>query len=220
MRYVLAAAAALLATTSASATIQTFYFSGLDQNGSRMTGSIAYDDAVAPLFYDDGGGINGVAEYRALTDFNMAGSNWAVAFVGAGTGRNVAVYNAGRGSVDTISFDPAAGDLFGGFIPGYTFAGANLFFDTTDDVWPTPALPDTSSFPTMQSKFWTVGFLHNDGGPTASFAGELDYVGATPFAAVPEPANWALLITGFGLLGAAARGRSADLRVSYSRSSG
>ncbi len=58
-------------------------------------------------------------------------------------------------------------------------------------------------------------FTNGDGSPTGSFYFQLTTAGGdniavtsiTPLGAVPEPANWALLIAGFGLVGAAQRRR-------------
>jgi choice-of-anchor C domain-containing protein len=57
----------------------------------------------------------------------------------------------------------------------------------------------------------TLGFLSGAGGNNAGVL--LDAVSVT--GAVPEPAAWALMIVGFGLVGSAARRRKPTVRVSF-----
>lgn len=46
-------------------------------------------------------------------------------------------------------------------------------------------------------------------------SGNGSYSGTLSFAAVPEPATWAMMIFGFGLVGGAVRRRKANVSVSY-----
>ena len=62
----------------------------------------------------------------------------------------------------------------------------------------------------VEAAFYTLTTKNNGGENTSIFT--LGSV-STPFNAIPEPANWAMLLGGFGLLGFSMRRRGAGRRV-------
>ena len=59
----------------------------------------------------------------------------------------------------------------------------------------------------------TVGAEGSSSPANASFSGNLSF--ANQVAAVPEPATWGLMVVGFGMIGAAARGRKTKTTVRF-----
>jgi len=63
-----------------------------------------------------------------------------------------------------------------------------------------------------QSKQWGFRYIRVDGTSTGSINGsagfDLDGIGIASFTAVPEPTTWAMMLGGFGFLGAMARRRN------------
>lgn len=69
--------------------------------------------------------------------------------------------------------------------------------------------------PTDRLKFWVIGeyalgYLPN---PTTSFSRWGTWISSVDIAAVPEPASWAMMLAGFGLMGAAMRRQRRTLTV-------
>jgi hypothetical protein len=59
----------------------------------------------------------------------------------------------------------------------------------------------------------TVGSANSTTPANASFSGNLSF--ANQVAAIPEPATWGLMVVGFGMIGAAARGRKTKTSVRF-----
>lgn len=156
------------------------------------------------------------------------------------SGNIIATYIGGiAGYTNTISLEGGAQNFFGTIqstVPGTTFdlgyfaAGTELIFrfdvllyGTTYDTFysgDSARNPDglahagattDAAFPNVI----TVGFEDLRGG------GDFDYNDANfkleiaPTAAVPEPATWAMMILGFGLVGSTLRRRQQKVSVSY-----
>lgn len=97
----------------------------------------------------------------------------------------------GRAGTYTISFD--LGNQ-GGTFSSVDFGGVNLLSGIGDQGFTTYSFNVTvAANPTLRFSFVNVPYYY-----------ALDNVSVS---AVPEPANWAMLIAGFGLVGAAARRR-------------
>lgn len=114
-----------------------------------------------------------------------------------------------------FTFDFGAGDtLFGTYSGFLTFASPGLF-----NVFQTHVVTGgTGFFDGASGGFESSGVLSFPGGRptvTQTFAGRL----VAP-AAVPEPGTWAMLIAGFGVLGAAMRRRRMTLPADLLASSG
>lgn len=110
----------------------------------------------------------------------------------------------------------------GGFLPSGVFLGAVSFGRVTSgtaDALPTllTSLDNLDPFALWQTGPYTFGLNFRQGSattqteylalPRASFSVTNLNVSLSPLAAVPEPSSWAMLIAGFGLVGAVMRRR-------------
>ena len=102
------------------------------------------------------------------------------------------------------------------------FAGLSMAFNDIDGlIDPSPIVrPDVPfHLPGMAGNVWMIGATLNNQdtvpsgvGPTESF--DAYYLGRLTVNSVPEPASWAMMLAGFGLVGAGIR-RRAPRRVTY-----
>ena len=78
---------------------------------------------------------------------------------------------------------------------------------------PGPSSPDTPAFTPVNATSATVTGANGD---RIFGIGEVDFIGSAIGAAVPEPATWAMMLLGFGMVGGAVRGRRRRaMRVTY-----
>lgn len=208
----LAAMAGLLCAAPASAEMRIFNFTArVDQPaaivpaGTIVTGSFSYDDALAPTDLIQDGNI-AIATYMhpsisfsaSFTGFNLSGVDYT----------SVWDVSAGSTSDEDDSF------AIGSFSGQYSFA---LSIWQPDRAWLTDSgLP--TAFPVS---LWQGPFAdpNDDDGLTVPH-GEFTFwdpaqlrgfdavvlsVTSANLSAVPEPSIWAMMIAGFGLVGAAFR---------------
>ena len=164
--------------------------------GSAVTGTFS---AVLPSNADQYGGAGGTGRYsvvQGVSVLTLTGAAtdyfglWASALDG---GNSISFYRAGT-LVDTIDLaDYPLSDAYRGN-PNANYLGNNAgekyaFFNVV-----------------IGGGFDEVHLIQNNGGGF-----ELDNVTVASTAAVPEPAAWALLLAGFGLVGTALRGRRTAL---------
>jgi hypothetical protein len=120
---------------------------------------------------------------------------------------------SGSASLNTLIFTPLSAAAFTGF----SFRGQDAGSNQTIDVTVTDQANQTESFSFTQAKanqdFTRFGIIAAQPGETIKSV-EIQNSGAGfkeakqfefTLAAVPEPASWAMMITGFGLVGAALR---------------
>jgi hypothetical protein len=164
-------------------------FYGMNRNDAPfnlVTGSVVFDDSQVP---GPGSGFVNVAIPIDTAD--------AFAFA-AGTQLSIDRADLAPGGLAMIQYNNGA---FNGvvFTHDFAFEGSNYELSIAGGTW---TIYDTATFQTRASGFINIG------------ANGLTNI--RPYAtgpAVPEPATWAMMIGGFGLLGAAARRRT---RVSLS----
>lgn len=190
-----AAAVALASVQAGAATTTTIDFNdgtapGFSGNYKVTTGSDS--TAAAPVI----GGVVDATPYLAVPGTGTSGS--AFLNVGAlGGGGVLTRLSADWGSIDsynTLTF----------------YAGDTIVQTITGSMFP-PANGDQSSAATNRNVSFdfdrSLG-ITRIGFSSGSLAFELDNLATT---AVPEPATWAMLLVGFGLVGAAARRRTTSV---------
>jgi hypothetical protein len=121
-----------------------------------------------------------VGLYDYQTTFSLAGFNAATAFISGGwssDNNGVAILLNG---VDTGNLGTDFAQFSIGFVPFSITSGFNSGVNTLDFI------------------------VNNGGGPTAL---RVEMTGAADLAGVPEPATWAMMLAGFGGVGALMRSR-------------
>lgn len=194
-KWILAATAAIGLTGSAQAAVITLQ--GTTDNGTDYTwnyqGSLGPDEGVNTgdrlIIYDFGGYVDGsifanTPNIATSVEFTSPGGLVTPGFTDNPDLVNLVFTYTGPGFHNAGGpFDPFNFDGLG---------AKSTFGDST------------------RSAFFTLTTKNNSGAGTPVFT--LGSV-ATPFAAVPEPTSWALMLSGFGLLGLNMRKRSAHRRV-------
>ena len=218
MKFSMAIAAAAIALTALPATAVQVFSTSYDMiNGGGQTsgGSANYWD----LSYSGSGAasVDGAALSGGsgdLTDGYVPPVYWYAVESPAGTGPYVGWNQVGQAN-PVITFH---------FAPGTTVTGLNVFVDNTTfgGVWaPQTILIDGVNTAFSAPTFGTIGWINFTGlNLTGSshtlelrqYAGKWQFVGEVTFdgsvtAGVPEPASWALMIAGFGMVGGALRSR-------------
>lgn len=218
MKFSLAIAAATLALTTVPAHAVQVFSTGYDViNGGGTTsgGGLNYWD----LNYSGSGCTTCDGAYLSggsgdLTDGYVPNQFWYSVENLAGTGPYVGwEYFSEQSPVVTFHF-----------APGTTVTGLNVFVDnsTSGGVYaPVVVRIDGVATPFTQPVYGSIGWLNLSGlNLTGSshtvqmqqyygqwlFVGEVTFDGSVS-GAVPEPASWALMIAGFGMVGGALRGR-------------
>ncbi|MEW5686018.1 MAG: PEPxxWA-CTERM sorting domain-containing protein [Pseudomonadota bacterium] len=209
------AAATLLAAGSAgAATITGLYNTGVDDSGAALLGGNGVTDTHWTVVSSTVPGVTAGA--NAVTYFNGAyipedaNSRW-LSFTGDGTGQ------APGGSTTTyrLSFDLTGFDLNTILISGSFAAdnGATLSVNGVDTWYVSSGFNAFTDFQltNFQAGVNTLEFRVVDTGAPSAFRVD-NLFGSAEFATpggtvVPEPATWALLISGFGLAGSALRGQ-------------
>jgi hypothetical protein len=122
----------------------------------------------------------------------------------------VSLTNCFTGYSDTICRDPSLMITAGG--TQVIFATRQFFHDGDEVI-----TSDVSSFYYFGLDAFTTNGAHNDGWgeATLTVSGVPADIGDTPVdpPAVPEPANWALMVGGFGFVGGILRRRSTGVRL-------
>ncbi|HEU4967577.1 PEPxxWA-CTERM sorting domain-containing protein [Sphingomonas sp.] len=221
MRILMTAAAALLCTTAANATV-TDDFNRPDaltigdnydvQNGNfRISGNKAITtNFVSLATYSNSTSVN--AGLDASLRGVDAGSYVALSF-GYGTANSYFVKvqdNNGDGFFDMYGFDTGNNDLNGPFLQLNPFQTGQI------DVSVEGTVAKLSIFANGATQTYSFDYGYAPGDMRVGFglnrlgaADNFRFDAVTGGSAVPEPAAWALMIGGFGLVGAAARRRRA-----------
>jgi ABC-type amino acid transport substrate-binding protein len=183
------------ATFAAPAQAATFAFN-FDMNGvSRATGSFNYDDKKT-----------GILGFEDLTSFSLTTVGGAIKLEN-GTTRTFPTYTYNLNDILGLSnryfgFDA---DTLTLAVQAFEGFASPLVFAAYDDAGTTGFLID----------YFNNG---TDSGSITDYkAGYVDgYTGVTlTAAAVPEPASWALMLTGFAMVGGVARYRRRATRVAF-----
>lgn len=231
---VLAAAALLLATTGASAAVQTITRTGsvvqrITSPGPNPGGvtsipgvavgdtihfSATYDDAdgytPAPARTFLGEPVSGLTAYGLGNGNPVNAASLTIGALRFDLSNQLCFQNAACIAANGLEFPTGPTLLFhnGNFlgmdsclIPG---GGAFVCQLVLDNLAPTFQGMNRAAFGYTRSDL----FLINDGAGNFVFLGQFDGPG---IAGVPEPASWALLITGFGMTGATMRRRRARM---------
>lgn len=132
-----------------------------------------------------------VPSVLGVNDFAVSGDGWPTT---PGNVNNSDLFyrltlGFGDGSVISGVYDTVNNDFFGGPTSGN--------FTLTGFLWERQRFNIVSEYSSTK------------GGSPADYQGGFSYV------AVPEPATWAMMIGGFGMVGAAMRRRKAQVRVTY-----
>ena len=165
---------------------------------------------------------------RTAGAYGYTGSVSTTSFFGAGTAANP--WLSTNTATDTMTFNAFTGGTIAGFGGNFfgsditgAFAAGNITLTATDASGTTTytlVAPTTASF---------IGFVSTTGILSATVASVQPTSGflwptvdnltlAAPRAVtpgVPEPATWAMMIVGFGLVGGAMRRRAVSARVTY-----
>ena len=218
MKFSMAIAAAAIALTALPATaVQVFSTSydminggGQTSGGSSNYWDLSYSGSGAASV--DGAALSGGS--GDLTDGYVPPVYWYAVESPAGTGPYVGWNQVGQAN-PVITFH---------FAPGTTVTGLNVFVDNTTfgGVYaPAAILIDGVNTAFSAPTIGTIGWINFTGlNLTGSshtlelrqYAGMWQFVGEVTFdgsvtAGVPEPASWALMIAGFGMVGGALRSR-------------
>ena len=164
---------------------------------------------------------------RTAGSYGYTGTVSTTSFFGAGTTANP--WLSTNTATDTMTFSSFTGgvrafggNFFGSDITG-AFASGSITLTATDasgTVTQTITGATTSSFLGFVSTGPLLSATVTSVQPAAGFlwptVDNLTLAGAaTPTPGVPEPATWAMMIVGFGLVGAAMRRRATMARVTY-----
>jgi len=202
-------AATLVAMTAAPASAADFYLFGLSGGANihslLVNGTTTINSTNAGWFNSDGDHVAGLTNYIVGRENTSIYRNFFIfASTGGATSLTLQIASLGTwdfggnsslvytlrdvsSTIDTLQEYAGATGIFADLGTGATYASAT--YTNT---------PTTVSFVLNQAALDDFN-LAGDGGGNFGIGGAL--------ANVPEPASWAMLITGFGLVGAAARRR-------------
>ena len=217
-----AAMAALFCATPASAVVRIFDFtarvdhasSSLAPVGAIVSGRFSYDDALQPTYYYDEGSDGSSALYQ----------HPSITFIVTFSGQTFS--GADHVSVQDVKVgaDIDEGDDFyisrsssNFFMQLGIFQRDRLWLDSArlPDAFPSPLwqgpFPEPDSDVELMAPYGEFTFINLANGH-GLFA-IVQSVTPANVGAVPEPATWAMMIVGFGLLGAAVRRRGQRVAV-------
>lgn len=208
-RYMIVVAIAAASAASAATAVQVSPVSyTFDQ--STGCGSFCYNDTATPSKLTDG--VVGVAGWAANGGTEWDGWNYKPTV-------NIDFNFGGTKSISSVTIGSTQDSLGDVVLPSY-----NVFSSSDGSSWtlvqslivPPSSANDNSPYNTAPHGFFTLSGLGINSqyvrvaaianGPW-TFIDEVSFQGGT----VPEPAAWALMVVGFGLVGAATRRRSAAL---------
>ncbi len=167
--------------------------------------TITYTSVFDPLVAN---GYDAVFHFGQTIDNSALGafvSNGGSAYVSLGSGwYGTAAAEAAAWNPVLNQFGLVAGDTW---FPGPYFVSADVTVGpTTSLLWGYGQSIEKLS-PNASSQSYIRGTFY--GGPEIGLVGASKPLGIPPVPGVPEPASWAMLIAGFGLVGMAARRRRA-----------
>jgi hypothetical protein len=181
--------------------------------GSAQAATITAANGFGPV-----SGISSCKDVAKSADFTtgnlVSGGDWTGGCVGFyGVDVDLAAKTLTLTGLQIGNYESAFLDIsgiVGTTISNFTAVGPNNLFNPTAygnfaEAVPTPALSFTANSLRIE---WTAfgGTFPND---QFAFGDTANNVAVFSFGVVPEPANWALLIAGFGLTGAAMRRKRA-----------
>jgi hypothetical protein len=216
----LAAAAAMVALTGQAESarlVTTFDYDGL--SGNDLEGGVRFDPTLGKLT-----SVN--LRFDVRSEYFLSGYSFADDDTPIPTTVNFSEDNVTGVSFGDIGFNvdvkvakPSvtfSGDAGSGRIAFFAYGAVNF---TTDAVTPfiiSPNRPEARQLITTSNRGGTFtvegpGFVDWDAvGNQVRGTASYTY---TPFTAVPEPASWAMMISGFGLIGGAMRQRKVNTTV-------
>jgi hypothetical protein len=187
-------ATAAFVAASALATVQAHAVTILNVGPGSTTTQFSGTPATA------GTGAGGVAGSSPFDDV----FSFTVTTHGVISGTVSSPFNSANGQTQNLVFRSA--EITGGTLGGpllFVFSSNGAGLDAHGDLGGTP--PPTVNTPIGPGTYTMELKGDNVGNAVSSYTGVLNYLSLGN--GVPEPATWAMLITGFGLLGLAARRR-------------
>jgi hypothetical protein len=175
------------------------------QDGSSaIVGNVATGSNMSLATFNGGSGNTVSFDIR----YGQSGTQYVAGILGYGTGDNyfIKIQDNGSGAFDTFAFYD--GNNGGGFISGLSssFTEASVIISYTGTL---ATLKITPLGGALQTYNYDYGFAPTGTGIGLGFFGTATADNFGTGGAVPEPASWAMLVTGFGLAGAAMRRRRA-----------
>ena len=198
---------ALIGASANAATITGLFNTGTDSNNVALVGGNGVTDPHYSIFSSTSPGFAGqqAVTFQCCYVANDADSRWISLSANGSPGSNVTVY---RLSFSLAGLDPTTASISGS---GGSDNAGRIFLngvDTGIDINGFSALVPFVLNSGFVAGINTLDFQVSDfGAPTAFRLDDLAGT-ATPVSAIPEPAAWAMLIAGFGLIGGAARRRT------------
>jgi hypothetical protein len=209
----LIAATALLANPAAATAISGLYSTGVDNGGTAVVGDVAdahwllngespaftsVDNVNFPIPY----WLSDTATSRWITPSLNASDSYDPLTDGFYTYQTVFSLNAGDAANATFSGRFLADNEAVVTLNGFVLSSGGTFNSWTPFNAPSADFVDGSNFVTV-----TVhNYAQSGGNPTGL---NLQFL-TSNIGAVPEPATWALMLSGFGLAGVALRRRTAS----------
>jgi PEP-CTERM motif len=203
MKYALLAIAASFAlSTAAHATSVAINFDGVPTNdlvNGFYSGGTSSSGATGPNLGVDFTGFQTVSGFGETSEPNLAFNAGGPAFANTSFGFTAFSFTAGffqAGTVNVFSGTGGTGTLLG------SLSGL---------------LGDPNAFTLQTITFSGIGRSVTFVGPDATLGVDdfnFTLAGGTG-GGVPEPATWAMMLIGFGIVGGAMRGRKTSIRVTY-----
>jgi hypothetical protein len=220
-----AASAQLGYTVSATGTVSQVYASTSTSNGAIKVGdpfsaTISFDTAaVVSNLTDTNGDQSGVFAVPLIYTFS------AGQFAISGTYSNFDLVIFNDHNFSSAFTGDSVGFTFQGPLSTntpFTFSAPGAYtsfnlsgYDTTSATLPDVNLSEVTQLDEFPTKYAQLGFTNSTFTDSAFINATINSFVVSQFGAVPEPATWAMMILGMGVIGFMMRRRKATTRFSY-----
>lgn len=182
-------------------------------HAAKIIGQLSFTGFVRPIGATNMSGATGLDFYNAFALGDPAGPGTILTAIGS-TGVFDGIICAGPcGTIQDLS------NFSVGPINSFFDIGSTIYFDLASitSVSQTTEGPGGSLTLTAWGNFRIAGYETTPGILSLTTQGNgLTSFSATALSAVPEPASWAMMIAGFGLMGGILRASRRSVRVRYS----